>query len=399
MAERRSLFGLLQRYVLIELIRVFLLALLAITCIFVLAGVVQEAAQQGLGPEHLLDIVPLLLPGTLPFTVPATMLFAVSVVYGRLAHDNELTAVKAAGISLRLMLLPALLLGGALSVGIYLMYREFIPHTHHRLRTTVTVEFEKYIYARLKRDLCFNEPKVPLAIWVKEVQGRVLIGPTFKKRDASGRDEIVGQAQEAELEVNLARGEILAHLIQGQIVKDGNMKYSFARESIPVPLPNQRENRQVRARERSDAEIIARRKAARQELMEALEKLAAAREQSPQLGDHVIPPEVHWRFRIDMLRRELGELNVELAMRPAMSLGCFCFVLIGCPIAIWFQRRDYLSNFVTCFLPIVLVNYPLMMLAIHLGKDGRLDPDIGVWIGNVVLATTGLVLLRHVARH
>jgi lipopolysaccharide export system permease protein len=394
------LLGLLQRYILFELVRVFLLALVAITGIFVLAGVVQEASQQGLGPEHLLDIIPLLLPGTLPFTVPATVLFAVSVVYGRLAHDNELTAIKAAGLPLRLVLMPALLLGSFLSLGIYLLYREFIPHTHHRLRTTVTVEFEKFIYARLKRDLCFNEPKVPLAIWVKDVQGRVLVGPTFKKRDAQGRDEIVGQAQEAELEVDLARGEILAHMIQGQIVKDGNMKYSFARESIPVPLPNQLENRQVRARERSDAEIIARRKIVRRDLLEALAKLEEVRRQPPATPlDAAVPPEVHWRFRIDMLRRELGELNVELAMRPALALGCLCFVLIGSPVAIWFQRRDYLSNFVTCFLPIVVVNYPLMMLAIHLGKDGRLDPDLGVWIGNVVLGTAGLALLRHVARH
>ena len=86
-------------------------------------------------------------------------------------------------------------------------------------------------------------------------------------------------------------------------------------------------------------------------------------------------------------------------MRPALALGCLCFVLIGCPVAIWFQRRDYLSNFVTCFLPIVVVNYPLMMLAIHLGKDGRLDPDLGVWLGNLVLGTAGLALLRYVARH
>ncbi|HMP02437.1 MAG TPA: LptF/LptG family permease, partial [Gemmatales bacterium] len=347
-----------------------------------------------------LDIIPMLLPGTLPFTVPATVLFAVSVVYGRMAHDNELTAIKSAGLPLRLVLVPALLLGVLLSIGIYLLYREYIPHTHHRLRTTVFVEFERFIYARLKRDLCFNEPKVPLAIWVKDVQGRVLIGPTFKKRDAEGRDEIVGQALEAELEVDLVRGEIIAHLIQGTITKDDSMTYSFARESIPVPLPNHRENRQVRARERSDDEIVERRLVVRQELREALDMLDEVRRQPPEaLAETAVPPEVHWRFRIDMLKRELGELNVELAMRPALAAGCLCFVLIGCPVAIWFQRRDYLSNFVTCFLPIVVINYPLMMLAIHLGKDGRLDPEVGVWLGNLVLGTVGLVLLRYVARH
>ncbi len=85
-------------------------------------------------------------------------------------------------------------------------------------------------------------------------------------------------------------------------------------------------------------------------------------------------------------------------MRPALCLGCLIFTLIGCPVAIWFQRRDYLSNFVTCFLPIVVINYPLLMFAIHLGKSGRLDPDYGMWIGNAILGLMGLFFLWRISR-
>ena len=58
---------------------------------------------------------PVVIPGTLPYTVPVALLFAVSVVYGRLAADNEVVAVKAAGLGAMTVLWPALLLGLATS--------------------------------------------------------------------------------------------------------------------------------------------------------------------------------------------------------------------------------------------------------------------------------------------
>ena len=44
-------------------------------------------------------LVPYVIPGSLPYTVPVSLLFAVTVVYGRLAADNEVIAVKTAGLS------------------------------------------------------------------------------------------------------------------------------------------------------------------------------------------------------------------------------------------------------------------------------------------------------------
>src|SRR6266702_5891954 len=57
----------------------------------------------------------------------------------------------------------------------------------------------------------------------------------------------------------------------------------------------------------------------------------------------------------------LRALDTELQMRPALAFGCFFFVLIGCPVGIWFSRSDYLSAFITCFIPIVIVYYPLVL--------------------------------------
>ena len=52
----------LNRTIFSELVRVFLLALGGLTGLFLLAGVVQQASQLGLGPAQIVAIIPLFVP-------------------------------------------------------------------------------------------------------------------------------------------------------------------------------------------------------------------------------------------------------------------------------------------------------------------------------------------------
>src|SRR5947209_4058722 len=85
--------AILFRMILWELAKVLVMALVCITGILLMAGIIAEASQQGLGPAQIFAAIPLLIPSTLPYTIPATTLFAACVVYGRLAADNEILAI------------------------------------------------------------------------------------------------------------------------------------------------------------------------------------------------------------------------------------------------------------------------------------------------------------------
>ena len=91
----------------------FALALLTITAIFVLFMVMTEASRDGSLAARDLHLVPYVDPGTLLYTIPVSLLFAVTVVYGRLASDNEIVAVKTAGLSTLFILRPACFSGSA----------------------------------------------------------------------------------------------------------------------------------------------------------------------------------------------------------------------------------------------------------------------------------------------
>ena len=183
------MFGtILHRMIFGELLRVFFLALISLTGMFLLGGVVSEAAQRGLSPGQVLMIIPLLIPNTLPYTVPATCLFATCVVYGRLAHDNEITAVKAAGVHLGRLVVPGLVLGLVMACGIMALHYHVIPATHQTLRTQVLGDMDDLIYAQLKRQGCLKHPKLAYAIWVRQVQGKRLIDAIFKKKDEKQKE-------------------------------------------------------------------------------------------------------------------------------------------------------------------------------------------------------------------
>jgi len=329
----------------------------------------------------------LLLPSTLPYTVPATMLFTVAVVYGRLAADNELTAIKASGIPIRVALWPAIILSLVVSASIFALHYEFIPHTHHRLRAMAFNESEDFLYAKLRRDLCFNEPGFNYSIYVREVHGKRLIGPIFKQKNEKGEFSVIASAEEAEIKVDQEKKLILVTLILVDFIREGNSGRAD-RQVIEIPFPK-KADRIPRPRERSIPEILERQVVAEQE--EARQRAALGKFPSGSNEDVV------QRHRYYEIKREVGELRIEIAERPSLALGCFFFVLIGCPVAIWFQKSDFLSSFVTSFLPIVLVYYPINLLAKNLGKEG-INVYYAMWMGNAVLGVAGLFLLWRLGR-
>ena len=135
----------LNRMIFAELVKVFLLSLGSLTGLFLMAGLVQQAVQMGLSPMQVVAIIPLFVPSTLPYTIPATTLFASCVVYGRLAHDNEVVAIKGAGVHLFTIIKPALALGMIATAVTGGLYYQVIPLTQQRLQEEILKDPEEVL--------------------------------------------------------------------------------------------------------------------------------------------------------------------------------------------------------------------------------------------------------------
>jgi lipopolysaccharide export system permease protein len=94
----------------------------------------------------------------------------------------------------------------------------------------------------------------------------------------------------------------------------------------------------------------------------------------------------------------LHKLQTEPWRRWASGFSCLCFVLVGAPLAILWRRADVMSTFAICFIPILLIYYPLLAFGLDRAKAGALPPYT-VWAANLLLVAIGLYLLRRVIRY
>ena len=369
--------GILQRYVLGEVLRAFSLALLTVTTVIVLFMVMIEATKMGLAPSEIAHLVPYVVPGSLPYTIPVSLLFAVTIVYGRLASDNEIVAIKTAGLSAWTVLRPAILLGVVLSVGMLYLSHGPIPRANHEAKLVIFKNMEEMFYKFLKRDREFNNPRWPFLIKVRDVRGMTLIEPTFKHRSAGSQnahsfDQII-QAKTAIIRFDTENSMARVYL-DGAETSDQRKDVMLIDEQFRV--------RRLMAKER------------KRQSMAASLWIASGR-----------TGRVDWaqvqRSFVDYGTWSMrwNEYETEKQMRIAMACGSLFFVLLGAPVGILFAKRDFLSAFISCFVPIILMYYPLILLGTNMGKDGILNATVALWIGNVVLGVLTGFVLPTIVRH
>jgi lipopolysaccharide export system permease protein len=402
--EARVLFSILHRMILGEMFRVFALALLVITGILLMAGMVAEATQHGLGPLQILAVMPLIIPSTLPYTLPATTLFATCVVYGRLSHDNEILAVKTAGVNILRVVTPAVFIG-LLTSGVTIgLYWYVIPTTHHMMRTMFVNDVEEVLYAMLKRDGCINHPKMPYVMSVHKVQGKKLLTAQFCRRDPkTGSFDMIARAKEAELRVDLAHKLLYVHMRQCHVNGGTSDASGFFEDRVfPVELPQDLTggNKQ-RGADMTWEELLEAKANLEQEVEQKDAEIAL---ETGRTSLAVTPEEAAKHVRnLRQIRQqkvnEIRNLDVEQHMRGALSLGCLCFVLVGCPVGIWFSKSDYLSAFITCFLPVVFLYYPLLLCGLNLAKSGKVPIEVAVWGSDAVMAVSAGVLFRRLMKN
>ncbi len=169
---------LLTRYVLREIGQIFLVTLVALTSFMLLVGAVQVAIAQGLGAKQIALALPYLLPNALMFAIPGTILFAVSMVYGRMSAANEIVALKSLGISPMVVVWPALALAVLLSFAGVWLNDLAMSWGHHGIQQVALDSAEEIAYSLLRSQKSFKADA--LEVTVRAVEGRKLIDANFR---------------------------------------------------------------------------------------------------------------------------------------------------------------------------------------------------------------------------
>jgi lipopolysaccharide export system permease protein len=127
----------LSRYLLRQHLAPLLFALAALTCFLLIQQVARQLGNlvgKGLPWGVIVDVFVLSIPFIVATTLPMAVLVAVLYAFTQLAGDNEITAMKAGGVSVGQLLGPVL--GGAALVGAlaFLWNDQVLPRSNHSLR-------------------------------------------------------------------------------------------------------------------------------------------------------------------------------------------------------------------------------------------------------------------------
>ena len=389
---------LLERYVLSELLRVFGVLLTICTLLLVFVGLFGQAKEHDLGHWQVLQILPFVLPSLLPYTIPATLLLSACVVYGRMAGDNEIVAARAAGVNVLVLLWPAFFLGGMFSVVSLLVSDQVIPWSFSNIERVITLAMEDIFIDRLRTQSQINLRDAGITITVTGVRDRTLIEPVIRYAPR-GRKAMTLQASQARLSFDLPRQQVWLELHGAQSNLPGVQQTAYLEfDRIPFPLPSR--SRTLRGSNLTIQNLQEEIHRADLDRADALKGQAVEAAFALATGDFDAfqhPEFLKYAQRIHVGRDSRLRLNSDLHNRFAMSVSCFFFMLLGSPFAIVMGRRQILTSFLFCFLPILTIYYPITMMTQNLSKIDTLDPRWAVWTANAVMGLAALYFLRRVA--
>jgi lipopolysaccharide export system permease protein len=128
---------LLSRYLLRQLAAPFLFALGALTSLMLLSQIAKKFGAlvgKGLPWGVIGEVFALSLPFIVAMTLPMAVLLAVLYAFSHLAADNEITAMRASGISVYQILVPVLAWGVFMSAFNFAFVDQVLPRSNARLR-------------------------------------------------------------------------------------------------------------------------------------------------------------------------------------------------------------------------------------------------------------------------
>jgi len=216
----------LHRYIFRELFRVFILATLALTVMLSLGSILWPVQHYGVGPRQVLHLIVYFLPVTLTFVLPIAALFASSLVYGRLASDNELDACRASGISLTTLVYPGLVLAIVVAIANLVLSFHVMPVFVHQAEKSIKADARQILFRNIQRKGYYKlPPEGRYLIYADRADSKhnTLAGVVIVKTGPMGVEKII-TAQKATI-------QFISHERFNEVLITAEKTYQMDRES------------------------------------------------------------------------------------------------------------------------------------------------------------------------
>jgi len=393
--------GIVVRHVIRELGVTFLFGFVALSCLFLIIGLVDRAVNEYVPLIYVWQLIPFVFAEMVSISLPVTLLLAVTIFFSRMSGNNEVIALKALGIPPKAFLMPVFAIAFLVSligVGINELSVTWGPEG---IRAVLYRATEDILIRKLRHTHRFETNDRQITIVVKGVdeQNR-LIDPMIMLKKESTTTTI--EARRAEISIDFSTNILTLILEDIRATSDEFSFQGSGRRVIPIELSEiVSEGKSDRPANLGLHEINRERKKAAERIEQQRQIIAAHRTFGATMGSIDAWATTHItdaKERIRALQSHIDRLSVEPPRRWATGFCCFFFVWLGAPLAIWMRKADFFSSFFACFIPILILYYPLLTFGLSQAKGGALPP-MCVWFANVAIGFVGLWFLRQIHRY
>jgi lipopolysaccharide export LptBFGC system permease protein LptF len=201
----------LYRYFLRELVRLLVLTSAVLVTVIAFAAAIKPLADGLLGAEAMVRFVFFSTPTFLSFAVPFAGAFAATLVFLRLASDNELLACSASGMSYHSILLPVAALGLAVTMGMFYLSNWIVPRFYLATAAVIEQDLTRAMVAQLRK----GQPVI------------------FRDADAVLYADRAQETKPQPVEgqrIQPSRQVVLEHVMVGQLDNENRIKSNFSAE-------------------------------------------------------------------------------------------------------------------------------------------------------------------------
>ena len=367
---KKTLYG----YLLKELFPSFFLGLTGFTFVLLTGRILQLTelfVNKGVPLPYLLKLVYYLLPSFLVLTIPMATLLSVLTTFNRLSSDNEITALKASGVSLYQMTPPVGILALLAFSATVLLSTHALPKANHESRSLLYEMASTKAHAGV-RERVFNDDFAGLVLYVEKVIPHADIWENVFISDSRNPSETVTiVAPEGTVLSDPLTMTVTLRLKNGAIHQLGRKSDSY--QKIDFNTYDLRLDLKTTWRERSDTQ----KHPADMNLQELSRAISLRRAQGADTKPQWV--KVHEKFSI--------------------PFACLVFGLIAVPLGV--QARSYRAGKSAGFawsLGVLLVYYLMTNTGTSLAERGAILLEVGMWAPNALLLLLGLYLLVKAAR-
>jgi lipopolysaccharide export system permease protein len=291
---------------------------------------------------------------------------AAALVFGRLSADQEVTAMKACGISIWSILAWPIYFSLLLSVFCMVLHNNVVPYSHLRTRTILR-DLKSINALDLIEEGRFIEVNTNLQIYVGQKEGHLLLDVRLREFSEQGTRKI--HAAEATAEPNDETGMMTIMLRDVQLdplsfEQPGKAYMSKLTRELDMGITN-------RPYTPKETNMKGR---------ELLKQAAAIEEYFPQ-------------FDADDCAKMRSRMLVEFNTRLALSFGCFIFAIVGIPLSIKTHRKDTAGGAVMSLL-CIFAFYGVVLAVDSLDDVAAARPHLIIWLPIVFGSAVGGFLLH-----